>query len=96
MKKKLCGMCGEPFYVDQHNGAKKYCSDDCRDAAWKTKAKQTYKQNYKPVPLHDITCKNCGKIFRGKWGAKYCMYCLTDGSQYMTQLLCNRKPGAQS
>lgn len=96
MKKKLCGLCGKPFDVDQHNGAKKYCSEKCRDAAWDMMRKKYYRTHYKPVKPHETTCKKCGAVFLGKWGSAYCDYCLTDGSKYMTQLLCNRMSGAQS
>lgn len=96
MKKKLCAMCGKPFNVDQHNGAKKYCSEKCRDAAWKRMRKTYYRLHYKPRQTHETICKKCGAVFLGKWGAAYCEYCLTDGSKYMTQLLCNRMPGVQS
>ena len=89
---RYCKQCGEKFIIfePQRFGARKYCCDACRDEHEKMRQRKQAKKYYNPVKPHELTCKKCGKTFLGKWGAGYCMDCLTDGSAYMTKLLCNR------
>lgn len=91
MRPKRCRCCGKVFTVEAPMFAKQYCSDDCLKTSLKIRLHARHQRNYKPRKPHETVCKKCGRIFLGKWGAGYCINCLTDGSRYMTQLLLNRK-----
>ena len=90
-KTRYCKFCGEKFVITKPTEAnRRYCCIDCLHEHRKAYKRREFKNRYKPVEPHEITCKKCGKTFLGKCNAKYCLKCLTDGSEYMTKLYMNR------
>lgn len=82
-----CVICGKKF--EAIRSTKKYCSDECMNAA----RRERYKENKKdPVPYEERTnncssreCLICGTIFKPKTAAanqRQCCYdCMPDGVQ---------------
>jgi hypothetical protein len=90
-KTRYCKFCGEKFVItNPTEGNRRYCSAECVKEAKRKRWHEWQRKSYVPIKPHEITCKKCGKTFLGKWGAKYCLDCLTDGSEYMTKLYMNR------
>lgn len=46
---------------------------------------------YTPRPQRPIICKQCGKVFSGKYCQCYCSSCLKSGTPKMNQLRDRRK-----
>lgn len=88
---KRCKRCGKSFTVDSPQYAKQFCSDACREESDKDRKRAYYRAAHKPKKPHEIVCRKCGKTFLGRFQQRYCDFCLTDGSAYMTKLYLNRR-----
>ena len=89
---KNCKICGCPFPVGRYNGAKKFCSDECRRSYRNEYVKRAgriwYQKHKKELGRKpkNTACKRCGGAFLGKFGQQYCPNCLKSGDWYMTKL----------
>ena len=64
----MCNNCGFPLEKDSH---KRFCSDTCRKAYWKSHPEQLNRKTQSPS-----TCAHCGAIFLayGNKKRKYCSH----------------------
>ncbi len=66
-----CKNCGENFTPKSKHG--RYCSDNCRKAAWKREqGRKNRSPKLQQPALEVIVCAGCGKPFFGLAGQKYC------------------------
>ncbi len=66
-----CKHCGKELKQSRGHRQKKFCSDKCRFAWWKSSEAELSSDS-----PYFFKCKNCGKEFKcyGKKGRKYCSY----------------------
>ena len=66
-----CKHCGKELGQSRGHRQKKFCSDKCRFAWWKSSEAELPSDS-----PYFFKCKNCGKEFKcyGKKGRKYCSY----------------------
>ena len=66
-----CKRCGKELDQSMGHRQKKFCSDECRFAWWKSPESDLPSDS-----PYFFKCKNCGKEFKcyGKKGRKYCSY----------------------
>ena len=69
---RRCKHCDHTFTPKSKNG--RYCSDNCRKAAWKREQGRKQRRSAAPVQpaLEVIVCAGCGKSFFGVAGQKHC------------------------
>jgi hypothetical protein len=67
-----CKNCGHNFTPKSKHG--RYCSDNCRKAAWKREQGRKRRRSAEPTQpaLEVIVCAGCGKSFFGLAGQKHC------------------------
>lgn len=72
----FCAVCGQKFTTTAINH--KYCGKKCAKQAEYRQSKE----KRKPVPIfRELTCKKCGKAYRGHFNSRYCDACLDVGGQ---------------
>ena len=66
-----CKYCGKELVQSRGHRQKKFCSDKCRFAWWKSPEAEVSSDS-----PYFFKCKNCGKEFKcyGKKSRKYCSY----------------------
>jgi IS30 family transposase len=69
MDNTICKQCGKRLKQNPKHKPKKFCSDICRNAWWKTHNEQVDKK-----AVYRFTCVFCGKAFEsyGNRSRKYC------------------------
>ena len=69
---RRCKNCDHTFTPKSKHG--RYCSDNCRKAAWKREQGRQRRRSAEPVQpaLEVIVCAGCGKSFFGVTGQKHC------------------------
>lgn len=70
----VCPICGKQFV--KYHTKQKYCSDECRVQAQREAharyARKRTANGGEKVKMHNYTCVNCGRGFRGRHGQKTC------------------------
>ncbi len=69
---RRCKNCDHTFTPKSKHG--RFCSDNCRKAAWKREQGRKQRRSVEPVQpaLQVIVCAGCGKSFFGLAGQKHC------------------------
>lgn len=65
----ICPQCGKPLLSQTHTKPRRFCSDACRMAWWKT-----HKQQVTRKVFYSFTCAHCGITFIS-FGNKHRKFC---------------------
>ena len=87
-----CRRCGKPF---EGKGNRRYCSDECAEAALKEKKAQyqkEYHRRLKDGSENKRECKCCKKIFPAVRAQLYCDECRATDGMTLREIKKRKKP----